>query len=84
MMPLTDSLLVYASVEMLSMYHDWLLQEVRCLKANPQSASSLNRYNSVWLFKSKTFRQVAYGFAILKSVQVLGEMVAKELGGSKW
>ncbi|KAJ3413688.1 Peroxisomal membrane protein pex16 [Chytridiales sp. JEL 0842] len=75
---------LFAFVNVLSMYHDWILHNSPAVKKQVEVPSLINRYNSSWLKKSNVYLRVAYALSVIRSTEVLTEMVAKELGGKKW
>ncbi|KAI8853051.1 peroxisome membrane protein [Chytridium lagenaria] len=72
---------VYGGLNVLDMYHDWILQQDHICRTSVDDRPSIyNQYTRDVLRTSRLYASLAYTVSVVQSLQVLAEMTAKEFG----
>ncbi|TPX60244.1 hypothetical protein PhCBS80983_g01923 [Powellomyces hirtus] len=74
---------IFASVNLVSLYHDTILSQA-ALRQQPETpASKFNRYTRFMLRSGGAYKRVSYILTIVQMFEVLTEMAATKVGGKK-
>ncbi|KAJ3012129.1 Peroxisomal membrane protein pex16 [Thoreauomyces humboldtii] len=74
---------IFATVNLVSLYHDTILAPAALGQQPESTASKFNRYTRFMLRGSTTYKRVSYTLTIVQMFEVLMEMGATKFGGQK-